>query len=78
MEMNDKYKTKCFIDTLGGDLSGRIFSMMPDGSEMIALGNITCSNLNLETTEFYMHSKKVMGFNLIKYMREELSADKKK
>lgn len=51
---------------------------MPDKSEMLAVGNVSSSSINLSTTDFFMHSKKISGFNLIKYMREDLSTDKKK
>lgn len=65
------------IDTIGGD-SGRLYSWMPERSEIILLGNLSNEDVKFNTTEFFMHEKKICGFNLDIYMREKLDENKRK
>lgn len=51
---------------------------MPASSEMILLGNLSNKNLNLNATEFFMHNKRIRGFNLTDYVRCELSEERRK
>ena len=68
------YQTSFLIDTVGGDQSGRIFERMPANSEMVFLGNLSKDEyLKFNATEFFLHNKKLRGFNLEEYMKEELS-----
>ena len=66
------------IDAVGSELSGCLFEKMRPGSEMILLGNLSNACLKLSTTEFFMHNKRLRGFNLQSYFRDELSADRRK
>lgn len=45
---------------------------------MILLGNISNASLKLSTTEFFMHNKRIRGFNMPSYFRHELSEERRK
>ena len=40
-EMREKMMPMLMIDAIGGDLAGNLFSMMPQKSEMISVGNLS-------------------------------------
>ena len=41
---------------------------MPANSELIVVGNLSNASLKLSTTEFFMHNKRVRGFNFEQHM----------
>ena len=45
---------------------------------MILLGNLSNQCLKLNPTEFFMHNKRIRGFNLTDYVRRELSEERRK
>jgi hypothetical protein len=45
---------------------------------MILLGNFKGADLKISTKEFYMHNKRIRGFNLIDYFSEELDDERRK
>lgn len=73
--MIEKYKPNFLIDTVGGEMSGKLFSWMPSQSEMILVGNLSSQDMSLCTTEFFIHNKRIRGFNLEDYLRDEVSDD---
>jgi len=50
---------------------------MPSKSEMILVGNLASQDMKLCTTEFFMHNKKICGFNLERYLIEEINDDRR-
>ena len=45
---------------------------------MILLGNVEGADLKISTKEFYMHNKRIRGFNLPDYVSEELDEERRK
>ena len=76
--MLDELKSTILIDCVGGEIFGRIFSLMPECSEMILMGNLSNEDLKLSTTEFFLNNKRIIGFNILRYASEELSDDRRK
>ena len=74
----EEFKPRFLVDAVGGEMSGRIFEKMPMCSEMILLGNLSNESLKLNATEFFMHSKRIRGFNLEDYFYRELPEDRRK
>ncbi len=50
---------------------------MPPNSEMILMGNLSNASLTLSTTEFFMHNKRIRGFNLEDHLRDEISEERR-
>jgi hypothetical protein len=71
-------KPFCFIDLCGSEWSGRLFSCMPRGSHMLLAGNVEGADLKISSTEFVMHNKKIRGFDLESYVRDELDEEGRK
>jgi hypothetical protein len=67
-----------FLDCCGSEWSGRLFSCMPSNSHMILIGNVEGEDMKLNSKEFYMHNKRIRGFNLHSYVQEELEEDRRK
>lgn len=66
------------IDAVGNECSGKCFELMPPNSEMILLGSLANENLKICTTELFMHNKRIRGFNLERYIEDEVTDDRRK
>ena len=78
LSLVDEMKPSCFIDLCGSEWSGRLFSCMPRGSHMLLAGNVEGADLKISSTEFVMHNKKIRGFDLESYVRDELDEEGRK
>lgn len=74
----EEEKPMFLIDLVGSEKSGTLFEQMPANSEMIVLGNISNASLKLSTTEFFMHNKRIRGFNVISYIRDEMKDERRR
>ena len=45
---------------------------------MILLGNVEGADLKIPSKEFYLHNKRIRGFNLLDYVTEELDDERRK
>ena len=45
---------------------------------MILFGNVEGADLKISTKEFFMHNKRIRGFNLPDYVSEELDEERRK
>jgi hypothetical protein len=59
----------------GGDMPGRILDRLPIKSDMIIIGNLAEQDLKLSCSNFYFDSKRIRGFFLLRFLREELDDD---
>jgi NADPH2:quinone reductase len=60
-----------YLTYQGGNFPSRIFSMMPNDSKMVSIGNINNEKLNgFSTTEFIFKGKSIEGFQVLDYMNE--------
>ena len=59
----------------GGDFPGKILTKLPAKSEMIILGNLTEEELKIPAQNFFFESKRIRGFFLERYLREELDEE---
>ena len=71
-------KPLCFIDLCGSEWSGRLFSCMPRGSHMLLAGNVEGADLKILSKEFYMHNKKIRGFDFESYVMFEVDDERRK
>ena len=78
LSLIDEMKPLCFIDLCGSEWSGRLFTCMPRGSHMLLAGNVEGADLKISSTEFVMHNKKIRGFDLESYVRDELDEEGRK
>ena len=78
LEQLESLRPEYFLDCCGSVWSGRLFSCMPKNSHMILLGNVEGADLKIPTKEFYLHNKRIRGFNLITYFAEELDEERRK
>ena len=51
-----------YIDYVGGSLAGKIFKMMPRGSELVVLGDLAHEQLQLDARNIWTFEKIVSGF----------------
>lgn len=66
------------IDTWGSKATSKVIEMVPAGSHIILLGNVSEKrNLTVRTTDISLNHKCIEGFNLIKYMCECLSKERR-
>lgn len=73
-----QFKPTFLIDACGSERSGLLFEKMPANSEMILLANLSNQHLKINPTEFFMHNKRIRGFNLNDFIRYEMSEDRRK
>eukprot|EP00347_Sterkiella_histriomuscorum_P006880 403351084 len=64
-----------YISMSGGDLPGRILDKLPAKAEMIILGNLAEKELTIPCSSFFLDSKKIRGFFLERYLKEDLDED---
>ncbi len=74
----EEMKPLSLIDLCGSEWSGRLFSCMPPGSHLLLAGNVEGADLKISSKEFYMHNKKIRGFDLESYVRDELDEERRK
>jgi NADPH:quinone reductase-like Zn-dependent oxidoreductase len=77
-ELIEKEKPLVLIDLVGSERSGSLFERMPANSEMIVVGNLSNERLKLSTTEFFMHNKRLRGFNFERFLTEEVSEERRR
>lgn len=64
------------IDCWSSKATSRCISLLPPGSRILVLGNLSeSSQINISPLDLFMHHKIVEGFNLLKYM-EKLSKER--
>lgn len=65
------WRVTAAVDAVGGELAGRLFSALPDGSELIMLGLRAGDTLPISARELIFHGKRVRGFWLAQHLREQ-------
>lgn len=73
-----KYNITAMKDCVGGEISGKIFAMMPEKSVLCLLGNLSNEDLKICSSEFFLHQKSIESFNLVRYITESLSDDRRR
>ena len=76
LSLIEEMKPLWFIDLYGCEWSGRLFSCMPRGSNMLLAGNVEGVDLKISSKEFYMHNKKIRGFDFESYVMYELDEER--
>jgi hypothetical protein len=69
-------KPQYFFDCCGSVWSGRLFSCLPANSNMVLIGNIEGDDMKINSKEFYLHNKRIRGFNLHQYLTEEMDKER--
>lgn len=72
--MKDRQKV-IYISMQGGDFPGKILNRLPAKTEMILMGNLAEEDLKIPAQNFYFQSKRVRGFFLERFLREELDEE---
>ncbi|CDW83403.1 zinc-binding dehydrogenase family protein [Stylonychia lemnae] len=70
---NQEFCPNIYISCVGGDLTGRVFKMMPPKSQLIIVGNLSEKDLTLPVTQLFLEGKQIRGFFLERYLKEELT-----
>lgn len=73
-----KYNITAMKDCVGGEISGKILAKMPEKSVLCLLGNLSNEDLKICTSEFFLHQKQIESFNLVRYVSESLSDDRRR
>lgn len=67
------------IDCWGNKATSQLIKMVPRESRILLLGNLSeKERLDIDTTDFFMLSKRIEGFNLLKYLHDCLPKERRK
>lgn len=67
------------IDAWANKATSQLIKLLPSDSRAILLGNLSeKERLSLDTVDLFMHSKHVEGFNLLKYLQDCVSKERRK
>ena len=68
------------LDTWSNKATSSLIEMIPSGSKIILLGNLSERNegLTLNTSDLFLRYKTLEGFNLLRFLREDLSKERMK
>ena len=66
------------LDTWSNKATSSIIEMIPSGSKIILLGNLSerAEGLTLNTSDLFLRYKTLEGFNLLRFLREDLSKER--
>ena len=56
------------FEYIGGDLPGQIFALMPRGSELVIVSNLTGQSVPINTGDVLFNDKRVSGFFLGRWL----------
>lgn len=66
------------LDTWSNKATSSLIEVIPSGSRILLLGNLSekAEGLTLNTSDLFLRYKTLEGFNLLRFLREDLSKDR--
>ena len=59
-----------FFDCIGGNLPGKILSLLPNGSVMYNFGNLEIKNVSVDSASLIFKDKKIQGWWLPNWLKK--------
>ena len=76
LEIVSDNKSAMLIDLWGDKTSAQAIKLLPAGSTILLLGNLSEKEaLQLNCNDLFMCHKQIEGFNLLKFMKDELTKE---
>ena len=74
-----KNQSVILIDTWANEATSKVISLLPSGSRVFLLGNLSDkSTFSLCATDIFLRYKTIEGFNLLQYIKQDLGMDRLK